>query len=557
MLRTIVCFSLLLPSLASQVVLEVEPDNTAATAQVVAMGSQVNAFLSAGDVDWYRITTVGGNVRITVNGFVDSRLTLWNSTGVLTLAANDDCRGLLSDLSLNLAAGVYAVQVTGYSPLTAGNYSLDVSLESPSKPFTDIESEPNGLVSQAQPIGGSAQVSGILSNAADVDVYRIDLTAPLTGVRIRCCEGDSPWVSQHRIEMWDAAGAPVAEATLGGSAVDSGEFSFRTDETRCWPAGTYHVVVRNRSVGQAFNPVPLGRYRLEVLSMPMSVGSPVSESAEPNDALASATPIAPGQSGNGGLTFAAGDVTDLWGPITIVEPSTMMVQTAAGISPGILDTTIRLLQQDPVDPTMFTTVGSASMGNILEGPGTSHARAQFTFFVPGLTYFIAVDAPGAGPGQSGGYRLDLSTLASAPYLTAGYSVVAANTSCGVAPFPTIAGDYLREAPTIGQTLSRQVSGLEPSGLCLLIQGTDNIAPFDVGGITGSAPGSCFLNVNVLFTAPAVADIFGQCTLYLTIPANGALRGAILWEQIVKVNSSAVPFLQMGNYARIFVGDRSY
>ena len=235
----------------------------------------------------------------------------------------------------------------------------------------------------------------------------------------------------------------------------------------------------------------------------------------------------------------------------------MMVQTGAGSSPSIQDTTIRLLQQDPVDPLMFTVVGSATMGNILEGSGSSHARALFTFFVPGLAYYLAVDSPGAGLGQSGGYVLELSTLQSASYVTAGYSTVSANVNCGLAPNPTLAGDYLGEAPTIGQTLSRQVSGLEPNGLCLLIQGTSNIVPFDVGGITGSVTGTCFLNVDVLFTAPAVADIFGRCTLSMGVPASGALRGAILWEQIVKVNSSSVPFLQMGNYARIFVGDRSY
>jgi hypothetical protein len=289
----------------------------------------------------------------------------------------------------------------------------------------------------------------------------------------------------------------------------------------------------------------------------MSTGAAVAESAEPNDALATATPITPGQAGSGELTFSAGDIMDVWGPITILEPSTMMVQTGAGGSPGLLDTTIRLLQQDPLDPLSFTTVGVVTMGNILEGPGSSHARALFTFFVPGLTYYIAVDSPGAGPGQSGNYVLEVSALESASYVTAGYSVVAANSACGVAPFPTIAGDYVGESPVVGQTLSRQVAGLEPSGLCLLIQGTDNIAPFDVGGITGSAPGTCFLNVNVLFTAPAVADIFGRCTLTLNVPASTNLRGAILWEQIVKLNSSTLPWLQVGNYARIFVGDRSY
>lgn len=550
--------SLLVMPLLAQRVPEVEPNNTAVVAQVVAMGTQIDAAFTAGDNDWFAFTTVGGQIRITTSGFTDTRLVLWNAAGTIRQAANDDSRGIQSDITINLVAGTYKVQATAFSTTMIGNYSLDISTEAPAKAFTETEVEPNDLPATADPIALPAQVSGNLSSPADVDWYQIVLTAPRTGIFLQINEGDAPWVSQHRFEFCDAAGALLTAANLGPNAGNSGTFTFRTATTRCWPAGTYHLVVRSSTAPPTFNPLPTGNYRLEVLAMPMDTGAVVGELAEPNQTVATASPLLPGQKGTGNLTISSGaDPSDLWGPITITAPSVLQFQTGDGASPAMLDTTIRLLQQDPQDPNTLLLAATVTTGNILEGAAGLHARGTFTFYVPGLTYYLAVDSPGDDPSQAGNYVLELSSIESAPYVASSYSIVPANSTCGMAPFPTLTRVYTNETPTIGQTFSRQVTGLQFFGFGILVQGTDNIAPVDVGVFFGQPPLTCFLHVNQLALSLVSADLFGRAELTLNVPPSVALRSAIVWEQIAKFTSVSPIGVQMGNYARILLGDRSY
>jgi hypothetical protein len=544
--------------LSAQRFAELEPNNVAATAQAVTMGTQIDGSLTAADSDWYSFTTTGGQVRMTTSGITDTRLVLWDVTGTVALAANDDSRGIQCDITLNLPAGTYALRVTAFSPAMTGFYSLDLSTEAPAKAFTETEVEPNDTQGSADPIALPAQVDGSLTSPTDVDWYRIVLTAPRTGLFLQIHEGNAPWVSQHRFELCDAGGALLAPTTFGPNAGDCGTFTFRTATTRCWPAGTYHVVVRSSSVPPTFNPVPIGSYRLELLAMPVGNGAVVTESAEPNQTVATASPLLPGQQAQGNLTIASGaDASDLWGPITITAPSTLLVQTGEGAAPAMLDTTIRLLQRDPQNPSTLLLVDTVTTGNLLAGTTGLHARATFTFFVPGLTYYLAVDSPGTAIGQSGNYVLELSAAQPAPYVAASYSVVAANSTCGVAPFPTLGRAFANETPTIGQTFSRQVSGLPMFGFGLWFLGTDNIAPVDVGPLFGRPPLACFLHVNPVFISLLSADVSGTVELSLNIPATVALRSAIVWEQAAALTNLDPIDVQFGNYARIFVGDRSY
>ena len=138
---------LLAPALLAQVrPPEVEPNDTAATANVLALGTEVQANLVAAEQDWYSFTIASAaRVRIhTAN--TDTRITLYDAAGTAPLAMDDDGRGsgngFSSDLFLNLQAGTYTVKVEGYSTTTTGLYSIEYALF-PLKVYTQSEVEPN------------------------------------------------------------------------------------------------------------------------------------------------------------------------------------------------------------------------------------------------------------------------------------------------------------------------------------------------------------------------------------------------------------------------------
>ena len=313
-------------------------------------------------------------------------------------------------------------------------------------------------------------------------------------------------------------------------------------------------MVENRSTASSYNPVPVGNYRLEILEMPMNVGSVVPENAEPNSTAATATPIAAGQQGTGSLTISTGaDASDLWGPIDITAPSTITFQTGQGAATAIQDTTIRLLQVDPLNPSGPLLVTSTfTTGNLLDP--TSHARAVVTFNNPGTSYYIEVVSPLST--TSGNYVLEYSLVDPAPYVAATYTIIAANTACGVLPRPTLARQFTNEVPTVGQTFSRQITGFSPGGIGVLVQGLSNVTPLDLA-IIGTPPGTCFLNVSQEVLNTVFADGTGTVELTVSIPPTVALRGFSLWEQPFEIDSFGPFAVQGGNYARLLVGDRSY
>jgi hypothetical protein len=539
---------------------EVEPNDTAAQAQALALGSQVDGTLVAGESDWYSFTTTSaGQMRLTTSG-LDTRIVLWDATGLVGLGINDDCRALFSsDITINLPAATYTVQVVGFTAATAGNYSLDVALPSASKPFTVAEVEPNDttLDSGVFTLANGAQISGSLGSATDVDVYRIVVSGSRSGVWLQVTEGDAPWVSQHRYEILDSSGALLTPtATLGANAGDSSTLNFRTSQIRCWPAGTYHFVVRNRSVAPAanLNPVPLGNYRLEFLELPMNTGAAVAEAPALDTNGQVATAIAPGQQGIGNL--AVGNEIDLWGPITFATPSVLQFQTAQGAISPVLDTSIGLRFFDP----LTNTLGAATLvtaGNILDP--TSHARGTFSFFLAPSSYYIEVRSPGTAATQIGNYRLEISAIDAAPYVAASYATLAANAACGTAPQPTLTRDFTNEVPTIGQTFVRRITGLTPSGFALLLFGTEQILP--ISGPLAVDPVNCFMHITFNNGIPflldsGLADPAGVFTSKLLVPPIPNLRGLVLWEQAAELLFPAFQ-IEWGNFARILIGERSY
>ena len=133
------------PSLLAQRVPEVEPNGTAATAQPILVGTQIDATLVAGEQDWFSFS-LPTNTRIRIHTTnIDTRIALLDGTGSTYLGIDDDARtnanGYASELALNVAAGAYMVQVVGFTASTTGSYSLDVAEITPVV-YDSVEVEP-------------------------------------------------------------------------------------------------------------------------------------------------------------------------------------------------------------------------------------------------------------------------------------------------------------------------------------------------------------------------------------------------------------------------------
>ncbi|MFN6193543.1 MAG: hypothetical protein ACK5BN_06960, partial [Planctomycetota bacterium] len=443
------------PLLAQQLP-EVEPNDTAATAQVVALGAQVNCNLAAGEVDWFRFTTPGGYMRLATTSALDLQLELSDATGTTVQAFNDDGQGLAPSLWMNLAAGTYSIKIDGFSATVTGAYSMEISTAG-SKPLTGNEVEPNDTIATATVATDGAQLGGSLRPAVQVltdvagatntttitqstaaltagayadgrywlrftsgansgqqrrisantatditvasafaaaatagdafevleydsDYYRVDVTTPRALVAFSLTEGDDTWVRGWSYEVRDAAGALITSATLGTNVADSNVFNPRVTSFRVWPTGTYYVrVFERRSDAVITNAAAAaapanGNYRFELKVRDMNTAVVV-ENAEPNNTVATATPIAPGQQGQGNISISTGaDASDLWGPLTLTSQSLICFQTDAGAAPGLLDSPVHL-------PTLLAPVAGTqraptpvTVGNPLHTTaGKSHA----------------------------------------------------------------------------------------------------------------------------------------------------------------------------------------
>ncbi len=555
------------PSLLAQRFPEVEPNDTSATAQVVTMGTQIDCVLVAAEQDWFQFTTAGGQVRMFVTptpGTValDTQLELWDAAGTVILAFNDDSRVSASDLTINLAAGTYLVKIDGFSATTAGNYAFEIG-ELPAKPYTAVEVEPNDTVATPQLVALDCQINGNLSGPTDQDWYQITLTAPRTGLWIQTTEGELPLLSQHRVEFYDAAGVLVPAATLGTNGAESGSFNYRTSNIRCWPAGTYHIVVKNRLAVPTINPNPVGNYRLEIATMPMNLGAVVPEIAEPNNTFATATPINLGDKGTGNITISTGaDSSDWWGPITLNVPSVVMFQTGQNLPSPLLDSSINLRNYDPVTNTLGAATAVTS-GNILDA--SSHARGTFAFNLTPGSYYLEVFSPGTAASQAGDYVLEISQSVGNPYAAASYAFAnTANTTCLGSNLlrPTITQETTRELPVLGTSFFRKVGSMQPGAAFFMIQGFalygNSIiasAGFDLGPL--GAP-NCLVYVRPDFTTLYIANGVGEAELLFSVPNNLALRGLPLFEQAAVLDLPANALgITASNWARQILGERSY
>lgn len=173
------------PALLAQRIPEVEPNGTAATAQAILVGTQIDANLAAGEQDWFSFTLpVNTRIRIHTSN-TDTRMALLDASGTTYLGIDDDARtstnGYSSEITLNIAAGTYTIQVVGFGTTTAGLYSLEVGELTPIV-YDGVEVEPNETHLTATPTGvlgsGVKRFHGALG--ADTLVWSDSAAVPAT-----------------------------------------------------------------------------------------------------------------------------------------------------------------------------------------------------------------------------------------------------------------------------------------------------------------------------------------------------------------------------------------
>lgn len=493
-----------------------------------------------------------------------------------------DCIGSTSTfrVSTPLVAGQYN-PTTGFSTTSSlGHYQVRFTSGANVGLVRQILGNTTSSITLASSVTAPAAGDTFDIEQVDADYWQVILTAPTTGVWFQINEGDNSFLYGYRYEIYDALGNALQPASslytpaFGTQAGTSGTLTNRTSQTRVWPAGTYYIAIR--AAQSPFTAVttmpnglvPTGSYTLELYTAPMDTGGTVVEAEttggpNTNNTVATAMPIVPGQIGQGNITISTGtDSSDWWGPIVITSPSTIFYQTRRqATATPLVDSTINLR-----DATGAIALASTT-GNLLDVPTTTtsgaHGRGAVSFYLPGV-YYIEVLSPGTNAvTQTGDYELEISQIIPAPYVAASYSIVAANTACGVAPFPTITRQNTGEVPALGSTFSRQLTGAPAFAPYLLMQGLSNVTanggsvplPYDLTPL--GAP-SCTINVDPAINTFGFTDAAGVAEWSMNVPNALALRGLPWFEQALVLNAPANSFgAQVSNYARVILGERTY
>ena len=128
---------------------ETEPNNTPATANVLTLNGSNSGTITAGDVDWFKITTnADGRIRLTLSALngADFYVKLYNNNGNTELGTVESYGNNPAVLNVDgLATGTYYAQVYPYTSST-GSYTLADSLFTPAQ---GIDVEPNNFAIQS------------------------------------------------------------------------------------------------------------------------------------------------------------------------------------------------------------------------------------------------------------------------------------------------------------------------------------------------------------------------------------------------------------------------
>ncbi len=211
-------------------VAEVEPNGSLATAQVLNCGDVLRpATISAGnDTDYVKITvpagtviTVGTDADGTTGQVTDTRIRLFNASGVVLASDDDSGPGLYSLLTYTATSGgTFYVGFAGFSASYIGIYKGFINCTLPQPPPV------NDLCAGALPIEcGNINVSGTTASANNDYTPLASGTGGCTGF---------PAVGKDVVYVINAAGSDAISLSYTSSAADGSIYLI----TNCGSPGT-------------------------------------------------------------------------------------------------------------------------------------------------------------------------------------------------------------------------------------------------------------------------------------------------------------------------------
>lgn len=195
-----------------------EPNETQAAAAAITSGTAISAAIAtAGDVDYFKITTsVVTNAVFNLVGpsGVDFDMTIYNSAG--TQIGSGAGSTATESVTLNgLAAGTYSIKIFGYNNAAS---STCYSLTATATPVTNCATayEPNNTSATAATIPLATTISAAISSSTDPDYYKVTTTA--VGTHLFSLVGPSG--VDYDLYVYNSAGTQIG-SSLGTTATES------------------------------------------------------------------------------------------------------------------------------------------------------------------------------------------------------------------------------------------------------------------------------------------------------------------------------------------------
>ncbi len=351
--------------------------NTCSTATPVAVPGSATGSLEIGDdADYFQISLTDGVTLIA------SATTQFDSVGLVRdancniIAFDDDSNGNLDfRIEQFLGPGTYYLAVVGFDSSDVGSYTVSLTLGAP--PAAD---DHGNLCSTATSSTVPGSVSGQLETQADVDYFRISLTADATLTAAATSVFDSVG------HLFDSSCTPVAF-----DDDSNGNLDFRIDQLLV--PGTYYLAV----VG--FDSSDVGSYTVDLSMTPISALPPsVNDGGIVNNAsyTLTASPIAPG-------TIVAIFGSNLTDGSTVLSPDVIdnrLTTALAGAQVTVDGVPVPLFYATPFQlgvqiPTELTGVASAQIQVTVGGESSTPRTIFFDPVSPGI-FTTTQDGSGAG-----------------------------------------------------------------------------------------------------------------------------------------------------------------
>ncbi|MBM4061829.1 MAG: hypothetical protein FJ265_12150 [Planctomycetes bacterium] len=560
------CALALAASLAAQRLPELEPNNSVAQAQTLVPGTQVTANLAAGEQDWFAFTLAApaeihlrtsGN--FTVSPSVDTGVFLYDATGTVRLAWNDNATGTMSDCGVNLPAGSYTAMVVGKLATTAGDYGLDFVVLPASVIQTNEGPEPNhnpGSGGVPTPITLGDTVAGDLSSPTDVDWYTFTVAGRAIVQGICYDDGGIPQLDNTQLAFFQETSPGVYTAFGTTSTLSTSHRAFTLGHPTTLAAGNYAIQVAAGTAAAGTAPfvyTKTGKYALRTRLIDMPGWNTVPEGAEPNNVPGSAN-VPFFVLGDTLTGYCSGSNEEDWWAFVAAGPTTIAAMCDAAATPTPM--TNEDLKLYDSSGTLLTSVSSG-------GPG-SHARLIYTVPQAGVYYLAAY---GGAFALTGDYVVHTGgcdpMFVAAAWNAQPPSTNACPGSNALRPALTVAST---ESPQLGSTFVVRLQNALPNAVAVpffgfsrqFANGGTVPLPYDLTPLEPDPFKKCMVRVDPLITTLVICDSSGVGYIDYVMPPILNLRGLPIFTQSLQLDPTNNAFgVSMSNDARILTGERGY